>query len=101
MADKTEIVGKISAILGVKLESMERMTKEDLEKLLKMLEEPTALLKTGFKSLRGQARTEVRERVRELLDELLSEREGGGLFGFGIIPIELPRTRSQGEQAQP
>lgn len=86
---KEALCDEISAILEVELSSLERMTNEDLEKLLVALKEPSKLIQTGIKQLRTKARSELLERpLKEFLDKpifnLKSDRNGP--LGFGILP---------------
>jgi len=91
---KEELVKRISETLEVKLESLDRMTKEDLEKLAEALADPSNLIRVAVKQVRGKAREELTRPLRELLDrpliDLLERRgvsgEGGGPLGFGVIP---------------
>jgi len=74
MTEKAELISIISEILGIKLASMERMTKEDLERLQKHLTEPGTLIQitqTGIRGLRGKAREELTKPLREFLDRPL------------------------------
>ena len=54
MPTKSELVSKIEELIEVRLSSLDRMTKSDLEKLYVTLLEPSNLLKMGLKSRRGE-----------------------------------------------
>jgi len=71
VADKAEIVDKIEKTLEVKLASLDRMTKEDLEQLGKVLGDPSNLIRIGMKNLRGKAREELTRPLKEFLDRPL------------------------------
>ena len=54
MPTKSELVSKIEELIEVRLSSLDRMTKSDLEKLYITLLEPSNLLKMGLKSRKGE-----------------------------------------------
>jgi hypothetical protein len=99
MSTKADLADKINELLGLNLESLEKMTKEDLEALLKVIGEPSQLIKIGWKNLRDKAKREILEELmgRPLLDEILKgaakEGEDRGPLGFGVIPKARARIR--------
>ena len=54
MPTKSELVSKIEELIGGRLSSLDRMTKDDLEKLYLVLSDPKSLLKMGLRSRRGE-----------------------------------------------
>ena len=92
MPTKEELSDKINEILGLEdTIDFSKMTKENLESLLKVVEEPSNLIRIGWKNAREKVKREVLEELlgRPLLEEILSkEGEGGdkGPLGFGVLP---------------
>lgn len=66
MPTKKEIVEQLEELLGTKLASLKRMTKEDLMKLLNILVEPVSLVQIG---IRG--RKPVIGKIEELIEDPL------------------------------
>jgi len=99
---KEDLADRINELLGLDLGSLEKMTKEDLESLLKVIGEPSNLIRIGWKNLRDKAKKEILEELmgRPILDEILKgvpakeeEREDRGPLGFGVIPRARARIR--------
>ena len=94
MPTKEELSEKINEILGLEdTIDFSKMTKEDLESLLKVVEEPANLIRMGWKNAREKVKKEVLEEIlgRPILEEILSktgeEGEGDkGPLGFGVLP---------------
>lgn len=91
---KEELSDRLNEILGLE-ETVDftKMTKEDLEYLLKVVDDPSSLIRIGWKNLRDKAKKEILEELmgRPFLDEVLkgvpTKEEGkGGLLGLGIVP---------------
>lgn len=100
MGTKADLADQINGLLGLDLGSLERMTKEDLETLLKLIGEPSNLIRVGWKNLRDKAKREILEELmgRPLLDEVLkgvpTKEEGDkGPLGLGILPRARERIR--------
>jgi len=99
--NKTDLADQINELLGLDLGSLEKMTKEDLETLLKLIGEPSQLIKIGWKNLRDKAKREILEELtgRPFLDEILKgvpgkeEGENKGPLGLGILPRARERVR--------
>lgn len=103
MADKTELVEKINGLLGVKLESLERMTREDLEKMLKVLGDPASMIRLGV----DRAEAELKRPLREFLDRpvmdllyALTGRGEGERFLTGWYPGKIVRETLLGERKE-
>jgi len=96
--NKRELADRVCEILGLELESLTKMSKSDLEKLAKFLDDPQNLIRLGVKRLREKARGQIAESVKQVLErpiiELISEEreDRGGIFGLGIIPSILKRS---------
>lgn len=89
MPAKEELCNAVSGILEVELASLERMTNEDLEKLLAALKDPSKLIQTGIKQLRAKARSELLDKpLREFMDKPIFnlKNERNGPLGFGLLP---------------
>jgi len=87
MVKKEELCETIEELLGVELESLRNMKKEDLEKLVSILCDPKNLVQV----LRRSARKRVLDRtVRDILEkplkELIDVKGEGGLLGLGLLP---------------
>jgi len=93
MVTKEELSDRLNDLLGVE-DSIDfaKMTKEDLDRLIKVVAEPSNLIRIGWKNLRNKAKKEILEELigRPFLDEVLkgipSKEEGKGPLGFGILP---------------
>ena len=92
MPTKEEISGKINEILGTEIK-FENLTKEDLEALLKVVGEPSNLIRMGWKKLRDDTKKKVAEELlgRPILDDVFGglkkgEGEDKGPLGLGVIP---------------
>lgn len=101
MSTKADLSSKINEVLGTDI-NFERLSKEDLEALLKVVEEPSNLIRIGWKNLRDKAKKEILEELigRPILDDILKgipakegEREDRGPLGFGVIPRARARIR--------
>lgn len=105
MVTKEELSDKINEALHLEGEiDFSKMTKEDLEKLLEVLGNPSGLIQIGIKNLRAKARKEILERpLREFLEKpiiediLAGEKGKGGLLGLGILPHIL-RKREESKE---
>ena len=101
MSTKADLADQINELLGLDLDSLERMTKEDLEALKKLIAEPSNLIRVGWKNLRDKAKREILEELMErpLLDEVLKGvpakegKEDKGPLGLGILPRARERIR--------
>ena len=103
MPTKEELSDRLNEILGLEdTIDFSKMTKEDLESLLKVVEEPSNLIRIGWKNAREKVKREVLEEIlgRPFLDEILKEipakGEGGedkGPLGMGILPRAMERIR--------
>jgi len=104
LVTKDELCDRICEILGVDIDSLTRMTKEDLELLLEVLDNPTRLIQIGVKRLRIKTKKELLERPikdllnRSFIDEILGEQEDKGPLGFGILPTLFGRSTSKREE---
>ena len=54
---KRELVAELEGLIGLRLRSLDRMTKEDLHRLRAALSEPGTLLTIGLRSRRGEIAT--------------------------------------------
>ena len=94
MVTKEELSDQLNELLALEdTVDFAKMTKEDLETLLRTVGEPSNLIRIGWKNLRNKAKKEILEELmgRPLLDEVLKRvpaEEGGnkGPLGFGILP---------------
>lgn len=104
MPTKEELSDKINEILGLEdAIDFSKMTKEDLESLLKVVEEPSNLIRIGWKNAREKVKKEILEEIlgRPFLDEILKgipakgegEGEDKGPLGLGILPLARGRIR--------
>jgi len=100
MATKEELSERLNAILSLEdTIDFTKLTKEDLERLVKVVEDPSRLIQTGVKQLREKARREILERpLKELMDkpfiEGLLERDADkGPLGLGILPRILGKSK--------
>jgi hypothetical protein len=78
-----------------------KMSKEDLEKILEFIEEPSALIKLGVQKLKAKTKEELLSRPlgdllqsSTLLGNVVNDRKGG-LLGLGVIPRILSRTETK------
>ncbi len=96
---KEELSDRLNAFLGLEdCVDFAKMTKEDLERLIKVVGEPSNLIKIGWKNLRNKAKKEILEELMErpFLDEVLQGDEEGknkGPLGLGILPSVRKRMR--------
>jgi len=94
MPTKEELSERLNEIMGLEDPiDFSKMTKEDLESLLKIIGEPSNLIRIGWKNAREKVKKEVLEEIlgRPILEEILSkmgeEAEGDkGPLGFGVLP---------------
>jgi len=103
MPTKEELSDRLNEILGLEDEvDFSKMTKEDLESLLKVIGEPSNLIRIGWKNARDKVKREILEEIlgRPFLDEILKgipakegEQEDKGPLGFGVIPRAKARIR--------
>lgn len=100
LATKEELSERLNAILSLEdTIDFTKLTKEDLERLVKVVEDPSRLIQTGVKQLREKARREILERpLKELMDkpfiEGLLERDADkGPLGLGILPRILGKSK--------
>ena len=102
MATKEELSDRLNDLLGLEYVDFAKMTKDDLEILLKVVAEPSNLIRIGWKNLRDKAKKEILEELmgRPLLDDMLKDvlpkegvGEGKGPLGLGILPRARERFR--------
>ena len=102
MVTKEELSDRLNELLGLEeMVDFAKMTKEDLETLLKTVGEPSNLIRIGWKNLRNKAKKEILEELmgRPLLDEVLQDvlpkegKAGKGPLGLGILPRARERFR--------
>ena len=92
MPTKEELSERLNEIMGLKDPiDFSKMTKEDLESLLKVIGEPSNLIRIGWKNAREKVKREILEEIlgRPFLEEILSKTEEGadkGPLGFGVLP---------------
>jgi len=92
MPTKEELSDRLNEIMGLEDPiDFSKMTKEDLESLLKIIGEPSNLIRIGWKNAREKVKREVLEEIlgRPFVEEILSKTEEGvkkGPFGFGVLP---------------
>jgi len=103
---KEELSTVLNELFGVDVD-FTKLTKADLEKLVKAFDDPAALLKVGIQHLKAQA---INKPLRDLLDRPLREildrqpllenvaQNKGGPLGLGILPRILGRTGSKTEE---
>ena len=99
MATKDELSDRLNEVLGLEdTVDFAKMTKDDLETLLKTVVDPSNLIKIGWKNLRDKAKREILEELlgRPFLDEVfkgVQEGEDKGPLGLGILPSVRNRMR--------
>jgi len=104
LSTKSDLADRVNELLGLNLESLEKMTKEDLEALLKLIEDPSNLIRMGWRKLRDETKRKLVEELvgRPILDDFLKglqeKGEGGeskdkGPLGFGVVPHIRERVR--------
>jgi len=93
MVTKEDLSDRLNDLLGTEdFIDFAKMTKEDLDRLMKVVGEPSNLIRIGWKNIRDKAKKEILEEIlgRPFLDEVLkggsTKEEGKGPLGFGIIP---------------
>ena len=97
--NKDELSDRLNEFLGLEdCVDFAKMTKEDLERLIKVVGEPSNLIKIGWKNLRSKAKKEILQELMErpFLDEVLNGDEEGknkGPLGLGILPSVRKRMR--------
>lgn len=93
--DKQKLSDSLNVMLGLEKDKLDftKMSKEDLEKLVALLKDPSHLIKAGIKTLRLKARQEIVEKPlkdileKPFLEEILSGEKGKeGPLGLGILP---------------
>lgn len=94
---KEEISDRLNELLKIEID-FSKMTKEDLEALLKVVSEPATLIQLGLRGLRNKATKELLNRpLKEFLDsgflEELTAKGRGGPLGFGILPAIFGERR--------
>lgn len=102
MSTKGELVSGIEGLLGVKLGSLDRMTRGDLEKLYALLSNPRSLLAIGLRTRRNEV-----ESISESLGlpeppiELsrISDVLGDPLKGLALL-LELSKRRSEAGKSE-
>lgn len=97
MTTKEELSDRVNEILETDID-FEKLLKEDLEKLVEALSDPSKLMRIGWKNLRSETKKKILGELadRPLLDEIMKagkEGEDKGPLGFGIIPKLLARAR--------
>lgn len=109
--NKAELSEQINAVLGLEEElDFSKMTREDLEKLIQFLANPTNMITLGVKKLRRKVRTELldkplkdvlsRDFLGSSLGDILGNREGkGGILGFGVLDKVLGEGKDKGRQS--
>lgn len=101
MATKEELSDRLNGLLGAEdYIDFAKMTKEDLERLLKVVDDPSSLIRIGWKNLRDKAKKEILEELigRPFLDEVLKgipAEEGKGPLGLGILPRILRKASKE------
>jgi len=89
---KEEISRKLNEVLEIKPEvDFTKLTKEELDALVKALSDNRKLVRLGVTGLRK----DTRDRVLGAVDEALGEREGG-IFGLGLLPEGKPGEEDKG-----
>ena len=97
MPTKAEISDQLNELLFLEdTLNFAKMTKEDLETLLRTVGEPSNLIRIGWRNLRDKAKGEILEELmgRPFLDEVLkgiSRKEG--ILGLGILPSIRTKVR--------
>jgi len=103
MPSKKEISDRLNEIFEVKI-NFENLTKEDLETLLKVVDDPSNLLRITVEMARERGKKEVIETLekvtkRPLLDLFKELKKGDvveeekGFFGLGLFPAARQRLR--------
>lgn len=93
MTTKEEISDKLNELLKIDVD-FSKMTREDLETLLKVVSEPATLVQLGLRGLRNKATKELLNRpLKEFFDsaflEEIIQKNRGGPLGLGILPAIL------------
>jgi len=91
MVNKEELSDKVNKFLSLDdTIDFSGMKKEDLERFVEFLSDPSKLIQAGLKRMRDRIRGEVLERpLKEFLDGLgtaTESEEDKGPLGLGIIP---------------
>ena len=101
MSSKDELVKGIREILDLDLKSLDRMTREDLDKILNLLNTPAKLINLVLKHATGKVREEfLNRRLGEIISSIGSDE---GILGFGIVSKmknrpKLLDLKSKGEE---
>lgn len=104
--NKEALSDRLNEFLGLEdCVDFAKMTKEDLERLIKVVGEPSNLIKIGWKNLRNKAKKEILEELmgRPFLDEVLKGDEEGknkGPLGLGVLPALRGVLRGTLEEAE-
>ena len=102
MVTKEDMSDEINKILGTEDDPIDftKMNKEDLDKLLKVLNNPAKLIQIGIRNLRQKAKKEILEKPlkeileRPLIEEVMSS-DRGGILGLGILNRILGSRESE------
>lgn len=91
--NKENLSDRLNELLGInEFVDFSKMTREDLDILLKIVSDPSNLIRTGWRNLRNDAKQKLLEEIvdRPLLDEILNRsverNENRGPLGLGILP---------------
>jgi hypothetical protein len=87
MPSKEELADHLRKILGTDIE-FEKLSKEDLEKLVKIFDNIASILKIAVAGAREKI-------LSKPLGELLQLNEKGGILGLGIIPSIFEKTKEK------
>jgi hypothetical protein len=104
MSTKEELAQSLNQILGIDID-WSKLKKEDLEKLHSLLSDPMALINMAGKIGREKLRSVIDRPLRDFIERPIVEeisdkigsRQGGGLFGFGVLPFNPLFRRGQKE----
>jgi len=86
MVNKEELSDKVNLFLNLDdTIDFSGMKKEDLERFVEFLSDPSRLMQAGLKRMRDRVRGEILDRpLREFLE--VEKKDDKGPLGFGIIP---------------
>lgn len=98
MSTKEELSSTLNLLLEPDVDiDFSKLSKEDLERLIKVLSEPSRLIQLGIKHLRNKARKEVLDRpLRDFFEVPLLEgikSKGNGPLGLGLFPIIIDKSQ--------
>ena len=95
MVNKEELSDRINLLLSIDdTIDFSGMKKEELERFIEFVKDPSTLIQSGLKRMRDRVRGEVLERpLREFLDGPVEDDKGP--FGLGLIPRARKLFRPQ------